>query len=701
MSPKSAVWALLALVAFLAPPAVPGARAAGEAGDGPVLEPSTLRSLSCHWVVPGAAQDFRIETEFRKAGEENWRPGMPLFRVESGANRPEKGEGNKTGEGSVSVPEGSTLFAGSVVLLDPDTEYEIRLKPSSGTAKALKARTKAEPEAPKDAAVFHVVPGPGTGGGDGGSGGGGRGKGKGRKGKGGATKSGLTNQQMTSDAMGLLPWLGEGERPFLPVLAQSTAGRRIHGVGPRSDRSARSAPPPLASFTATRLDSGFNPHLFIPLAASLSTATTGGTGSKEDPFRGLGAAQAAAKPGTVFLLHKGVYEGTFTASKSGEPGKPVVWRSAGDGEAILDGKDAAEARPGRAVSAGDIHDVWFEGLSIRNADYGIVAHRSSRIVVRGCRISGVEYGLTCTNNDNGAVKDFFLADNVLEGPCAWPRSKGIENARGIQITGSGHVITRNRIRGFADAIDTFGSRACYAIDIHQNDIQGMTDDGIETDYSERNVRCFENRLVDVFQGISSQPVYGGPVYIFRNVLYNVGEETFKLHNSPSGVLLYHNTSVKRDMPLKLMTGEKVRNCVTRNNLFVGTASSYAYENTAPMADCDFDYDGFGGGPFGLFLKWNEVRYKTFAEAKAKSPAERHATDLGPESPFASGLAPPTDPERLRDPATIDARLKAGSKAADVGLAIPGLNDGFAGSAPDLGAIEIGTDPPAYGPKPAP
>ena len=46
----------------------------------------------------------------------------------------------------------------------------------------------------------------------------------------------------------------------------------------------------------------------------------------------------------------------------------------------------------------------------------------------------------------------------------------------------------------------------------------------------RNNRCFFNRYTNVLQGISEQPVYGGPVYIFRNTLYNMEVETFKLHH---------------------------------------------------------------------------------------------------------------------------------------------------------------------------
>jgi len=420
----------------------------------------------------------------------------------------------------------------------------------------------------------------------------------------------------------------------------------------------------------------------------------GGAGTEQDPFRGLAAAEAAAEPGDLLLLAAGQYAGTFEVTRSGEPGRPIIWR--GDGEAILDAQGQAAERPGRGISASGVHDVWFERLGIRNADYGIVAHRSSRIVVRRCHISGVEYGMTCTNNDDGSVTDFFIADNTIEGPCVWPRSKGIEDARGIQVTGTGHVVCYNRITGFADAIDTFPSPQCFAIDIHNNDISVMTDDGIEMDYSERNTRCFENRLTNAFQGVSFQPVFGGPVYAFRNVLYNVAVEPFKLHNSPSGALMLHNTCVKQGMPLTLMTGETVRNCVSRSNLFIGTTAGYAYETTAPMQDCDFDYDGFGGGPWELFLKWNGGRYADLDEVRAKASVYAHAVLVDPATAFASGALPPASVDTRVD-APPDLRLSEGSAAVDAGALI-GYCGPVLGAAPDLGAYELGQPLPHYGPR---
>ena len=179
-------------------------------------------------------------------------------------------------------------------------------------------------------------------------------------------------------------------------------------------------------------------------------------------------------------------------------------------------------------------------------------------MIRRCQVKNVDYGLHAARNTDGVAQDHFIADNVIEGPSTWPRTKGIENARGIQITGHGHVVCYNRIRGFADAIDTMPSTRCSAIDIHNNDLSELTDDGIELDFSQRNTRCFWNRMTNVFQGISMQPIYGGPVYVFRNVMYNVAVETFKLHNSPSGCLIFHNTSVKYGPPVLLWTGDPVR-----------------------------------------------------------------------------------------------------------------------------------------------
>jgi hypothetical protein len=560
----------------------------------PQLERPTLHSLGVYWILRGDEnRNSSVHLQYRKAGESSWRAGAPLVRVERRAHMMGR-FGSR-----FNLPSDGWLFAGSLLLLEPGTTYELRLTledpdgagVGAKASRVLRARTRSEPVLPPGGRERHVVPGSG-----------------------------------------------------------------------------------------------------------------GGTGTANDPFRGLAAAGKSAAPGDLFLVHSGVYQGPWVINRSGTPARPIVWRGVkgGNGKestalSVIDGQGASAGRPANAIQAAGTHDVWLEDLTIQNATYGVTFHDSARIVIRQCHIRKVDYALNATRNTQGNAQDHFIADNRLEGPSTWPRTKGIEDARGIQITGEGHVVCHNRIRGFADAINTFPSPRCSAIDFHNNELSELTDDGIEMDYSERNTRCFFNRMTNVFQGISMQPVYGGPVYVFRNVMDNVAVEPFKLHNSPSGCLIFHNTSVKRGMPALLWTSERVRHCLTRNNLFIGTAADYAFECTAPMINCDFDYDGFGGGPFRQFLRWNRTRYKTRDEVRKRAPVYKHAVLVDAATAFASGVLPPEDPGKPRS-TPVDLRLASHSAAVDAGVALPGFNDGFRGPRPDLGAYELGDLLPHYGPR---
>ena len=55
-------------------------------------------------------------------------------------------------------------------------------------------------------------------------------------------------------------------------------------------------------------------------------------------------------------------------------------------------------------------------------------------------------------------------------------------------------------------------------------------------------------------------------------------------------------------------------------------------------------------------------------------------------------------ERVTDEIVTTLDVKRGSRV-DRGVAVPNITDGFAGRAPDLGAIELGQAPPHYGPRP--
>jgi len=55
-------------------------------------------------------------------------------------------------------------------------------------------------------------------------------------------------------------------------------------------------------------------------------------------------------------------------------------------------------------------------------------------------------------------------------------------------------------------------------------------------------------------------------------------------------------------------------------------------------------------------------------------------------------------ESFYDAKDLGFRLKPGAAAVDRGVALPNVTDGFAGRAPDLGAIELGQAAPHCGPR---
>jgi hypothetical protein len=405
----------------------------------------------------------------------------------------------------------------------------------------------------------------------------------------------------------------------------------------------------------------------------------------------LAKALAAARPGDTLELQKGVYRGVFSPPK-GTATSPITIVGPADRSAVLDGGGGSSV-----LNRTDMRFVILENLTVQNAKYGMAFNGGGHITVRRCTIRDVDYGFVAQRSGTKQQR-ILIADNVFVGRSKWPRTNGIESRRGVQIGGTGHVVCHNRISHFGDAINVTATYPTTAIDFYRNEISECTDDGIELDYSEHNTRCFDNRLTNVYHGISLQPVHGGPAYVFRNTLYNVaGSSVFKLNNSPSGCVIFHNTTVRVGMPI-VYSGPSLFNSFSRNNLFIGTTGNYAFESTAKMVSCDYDYDGFGG-TWGKFMKWNSVRYSTIADVRKNAPVYKNVVRIDPLKAFQSSLRAPAASATKFAVTIHDTRLSAKSAAIDAGVVLPNINDGFAGKAPDLGAHELGKPMPAYGPRP--
>jgi hypothetical protein len=102
---------------------------------------------------------------------------------------------------------------------------------------------------------------------------------------------------------------------------------------------------------------------------------------------------------------------------------------------------------------------------------------------------------------------------VIEGRLAWPWTFAPDAStfwdyRGVDVTGDGHVVCHNRIRGFGDPIVNKKTQH-RAWDVYGNDVYDSYD-GTELDDGEGNTRLFHNRYTNVMDPVSIQPVWGGP-----------------------------------------------------------------------------------------------------------------------------------------------------------------------------------------------
>ena len=129
---------------------------------------------------------------------------------------------------------------------------------------------------------------------------------------------------------------------------------------------------------------------------------------------------------------------------------------------------------------------------------------------------------------------------------------------------------------------------------------------------------------------------------------------------------------------------------------VSRAMGQVMELATAAADYDFDYNGYGSIGTGRFFGvLHKAEFNSLAELREKT-TEKHAiaVDLG----IFKDAVPFPDPPFPARPYPRSLELKTGAAAVDQGQALPNVNDGYVGRAPDLGAYELGSTPPHYGPR---
>ena len=607
-----------------------------------IIEPPTLTNIGFEWQITGDDnRNATVLTEYRLSGSTGWKEALPLLRIGG------EHTGRETEHLDYTTPH---MFAGSILDLSPDSEYECRFTMTDSDndfreIKTIKIRTRGEPKAYSGGNILHVYP---------------------------------------------AKWKGEKKEPSFTTLQGAYYGS---GTGDWSIVRERTV-----------------------------------------------------RPGDIIEVHAGLYEGdrnnyvnpegitfdgTYFLTVKGTEEKPVVIRAAGDGEVIFDG---AGAHTLFDVSASENH--IFEGLTIRNADIAFYAGNkhitgAKNLTVRNCRMENVGEGII---SEYAGSANFYIADNFIIGRddryrlLGWANPGNIYGVNkmysyiGIKVYGSGHIICHNAIAFFHDAIDvsTYGTPEsrqalkAVSIDIYNNDIHLMADDFIEADGGVHNIRVMRNRCINAAQcGLSAQPVFGGPAYFIRNIVYNVPVGiALKFMARPAGLYILHNTFICENGNTQTFS-----NAHFRNNLFLGTGVPGRPVAVFPNATSysTSDYNGYHPNPGEINYRWVSPpsgqlqNYsislsddgKTFSSLKSfaeTSGLDKHSIELDYDI-FENLKSPdPAKPGSVYHVTDLDFRLNPIGKAADAGVKLPDVNDGFTGKAPDLGALESGKPEPVYGPR---
>jgi hypothetical protein len=482
------------------------------------------------------------------------------------------------------------------------------------------------------------------------------------------------------------------------------------------------------------------------------------TGEKEEPnYPGLVSAyngsentkgdwyvisEDKVQPGDIIKIHGGLYEGvllnypdwnnipfdgTYFFTAKGTAERPIVIEAAGDGEVIFDGAGAANLFNVMATE----HHI-FQGLTFRNVGRVFDAGRkhltgASDLTVRNCRFENVGEGI---RTEYAGSKNFLIQDNVILGRDDRYRVYGwaahreglipygthlLDSYYGIKVYGSGHVIAHNSIAYFHDAIgiSTYGTPEveqelkAVSIDIYNNDLHLQVDDFIEADGGVHNIRIMRNRGVNTAEnGISAQPVFGGPAYYIRNILYNVPlGGALKIHGGVPGLTAYHNTFITENN-----AGARYPNSNFRNNLILGTDGPVVVSSLRFSTDYSIaDYNGYrpNQGPDSpenqfrwLTPEGEEVEFKALESFSQASGLEAHGITV--DYDVFEDLQKPIHalergkPSPVYHAVDLNFKLNPKGKAVDAGVFIPNVNDNFNGKAPDLGALEVGSPAVIYG-----
>jgi hypothetical protein len=640
--------------------------------------------LGFEWLIKGDDnRNAKVELAYRKHGDKGWKTGMPLLRL--------SGERVYQSQGVFDLKT-PNMFAGSILDLDEDTLYDVRLTlsdPDGGKAvKLVSARTRAEPRPATGGRVYHVYP---------------------------RDWKGAKEPDSFNDLMCAYNWYcGGGDtvtggRPRVragDIILVHAGTYRYHPEFYTGDRSINSTTPVEGTY-----------YLFAS-----------GTPDKPIVIKAAGDGDVIFDGGGNFNLFNvkaanyNYFEGiTFRNTQI------AIWA----GTQFIAGSSGLTVKHCRFENvnlgiftnwAGSSNFIILDNVFIGRDDPGYLTGWSGELWKKVDDAAGIAFPPT------------------------------LDSYTAVRLYGGGHVVAYNYVAHFHDGVDveTYGNpdgivardTAAHgpfyparkdwrlrpvAIDIYNNYMTNFHDNAVEADGSMHNVRIMRNMMLNsASHPFCNQPDLGGPVYWIRNIVYHAPGGSTRLTSGSAGAIFLNNTILTET------TANSSSNVHWMNNLMLGQNSQPAILAVTTYTNySSSDYNGFRPNPGAAYaFQWNSPewgqaqdyrdllastgsdqnpankvlaarRYASLADYSAATKQDAHSVLLDYNIFQNVPMLNAQDlvaVRKLYDAKNLDFRLKPGSAAIDKGAVIPNVTDGYSGNAPDLGALELDRPLPHYGPR---
>jgi hypothetical protein len=606
-----------------------------------VVEHPTLLNLGFEWEIRGDAnRNATVAVQFRAVGESSWRAALPLVRI-GGENVYRRRENL-----DYTVPDG---FAGSILNLQPGTEYECRFQltdpdgTSGETAHTVKVRTRTEPQPAKEGRKLHVYP---------------------------------------------PDYQAERQEPSFTSLLQAYYGAGLGDWSVVWERRAQAGDTILIHAGLYRNDrlNYVDPQM-TPFDGTMSLTLKG---TREKPIT-----IKAAGDGEV------IFDGA---------GNHRLFDVMASQYHIFDGLTIRNTDV--AIFAGQKEVLGAVGLAVKNCRFENVGFGvwteyagSSDFYIADNLFIGRDDRFRLVGWSNPGIYGSHLLTSYYAIKVYGPGHVIAHNAIACFHDGIG-------ISTYGTPPDNPDRRAS-SIDIYNNDLHLLNDDFVETDGGVHNLRVMNNRGVNAAHGgYSSQPVFGGPAYFIGNILYHVPSGVaFKFTAKPAGLFVYHNTIIGEQTMRDPSSNMHFRNNLFLGRDTPGRgimtwanatdAFSSDYNGFRPNKGVAEQFHWLGPKSGERLYEPRPEDWKTFATlADLRSATKQEAHGIEVDFDIFESLAPPDPAARhaVYHAVDLNFRLKPGGRAVDAGVVIPTVNDGFTGRAPDLGALEVGKQEPRYGPR---